>query len=101
MWTSERRTRAFGDTAGRGAGSERTLCGGNVRHTGAVAVVGGFLLRPTTPPIYMADQVGQGIERLACEPDQVVGIVFDTVMAVEAFKGFSYAWSTGCSAPCP
>lgn len=77
------------------------LCDGNVRITGAVAVVGGFLLRPTTPPVYMADQVGLGIDGLECVPDQVAGIVFDAVMVIDACRGFSYWESTGCSEPCP
>ncbi|UCC31477.1 MAG: M20/M25/M40 family metallo-hydrolase [Phycisphaerales bacterium] len=71
---------------------------GSVDIPDVVAILDRFRSLPDAPPLHQVDLIALG---LGCRPDRSVDII-DASMAVDGFRGFSYADSTlgNCPGPC-
>lgn len=92
-------TGTWGDTAGLFNGTEWPPPDGNVEIWDVVAILDKFQGLPGSPPMERVDLVGLGGSGITCTPDNRIDIV-DAVAAVNAYQGFNYWRSTGCSKPC-
>jgi hypothetical protein len=90
-------TGLWGDVVGDFYQDHWTPSNGTVSFSDIAAVVSAFRNDLTAPPVSWVDLVGQSGS--PCIPDLAIDFL-DISAAVEAFKGYSYWKTTGCTPPC-